>query len=602
MSFKLIYPVSLVALVLCLLLPLVSLGPIGGSSEAREAHIAQIIADTGDWVLPLRNGILPSKPPLYHWLVAGAAKLTGWAVTPGMARLPSALAAAIVLGLVCALAIFVGRHAPQHLRSQSFRLCLISSAVLFGSYGFAQLALDCRVDMTYALFVNAAVASVLFGLLSARGLNSWHWLFFFISAALAVLAKGPLGFVLPAVLVFCLCAVMLGTRKALLECFRPRWSWLACLLIAFPWYLLAWQRGSSAFLSRQLIFENILRLVGGEDVNSEPWWFYFPSILRTAFPWSLIFFVCSFERLRSWKNRRLLAETFGDYGRIKDALCLAVWVGLIVFSSASGKRHAYLAPLFPLMSLVVSLWILETWQFLSDSARLRMMRSIEFLLWTGLLLAVLLGVLPEILGLLDPLRGSAEFVRGWLMGESARLQLYAFIVSASFVGALRARGLVRLGLGCFAASGLMACLTGVGIGAKNMLKGFDRAGLVVMNRVPTSAKLTFIRQPRDEYFDPLMYYVRRPASTAELQKLVPVQGEYLVVQSQDLNELQARITANSLNLEKIADLNLLDDIGRGRTDRGYYLVILNQLTTTSPLNSNRDGSSELPDARILGRM
>src|SRR5262249_1186610 len=55
--------------------PLISLPQIGGSSEAREAHVVKIIATTGNWLLPIRNGLIPSKPMLFHWLGAAIANL-----------------------------------------------------------------------------------------------------------------------------------------------------------------------------------------------------------------------------------------------------------------------------------------------------------------------------------------------------------------------------------------------------------------------------------------------------------------------------------------------------------------------------------------------
>src|SRR5256885_11671001 len=52
--------------------------PIGSDlyqgGEAREGLVAREMLRTGDWILPLWNGsVVPSKPPLFHWLAAGAA-------------------------------------------------------------------------------------------------------------------------------------------------------------------------------------------------------------------------------------------------------------------------------------------------------------------------------------------------------------------------------------------------------------------------------------------------------------------------------------------------------------------------------------------------
>jgi 4-amino-4-deoxy-L-arabinose transferase-like glycosyltransferase len=57
----------LVALVLAW--PLAAPG-IGTHGEAREGLVVQDLVARGHWVLPLRNGELPSKPPLFHWIAA----------------------------------------------------------------------------------------------------------------------------------------------------------------------------------------------------------------------------------------------------------------------------------------------------------------------------------------------------------------------------------------------------------------------------------------------------------------------------------------------------------------------------------------------------
>src|SRR5262245_44549687 len=49
--------------------------PFYDKQEAREALVVWEIIHSGNWILPLRNGIeIPSKPPLYHWLAALTAK------------------------------------------------------------------------------------------------------------------------------------------------------------------------------------------------------------------------------------------------------------------------------------------------------------------------------------------------------------------------------------------------------------------------------------------------------------------------------------------------------------------------------------------------
>jgi hypothetical protein len=59
--------------------------------EAREALVIQDIVENHRWVLPLRNGELPSKPILYHWIAALFALPLG--LSDFTVRLPSIVGA-----------------------------------------------------------------------------------------------------------------------------------------------------------------------------------------------------------------------------------------------------------------------------------------------------------------------------------------------------------------------------------------------------------------------------------------------------------------------------------------------------------------------------
>ena len=50
--------------------------PLHNIAEPLEGLVVREMVATGDWVLPRRNGEeIPAKPPLYHWLTIGVARL-----------------------------------------------------------------------------------------------------------------------------------------------------------------------------------------------------------------------------------------------------------------------------------------------------------------------------------------------------------------------------------------------------------------------------------------------------------------------------------------------------------------------------------------------
>ena len=51
--------------------------PIWHHGEAREGLVVQGIVHNHEWILPLRNGEIPSKPPFFHWLAALSAFVFG---------------------------------------------------------------------------------------------------------------------------------------------------------------------------------------------------------------------------------------------------------------------------------------------------------------------------------------------------------------------------------------------------------------------------------------------------------------------------------------------------------------------------------------------
>jgi 4-amino-4-deoxy-L-arabinose transferase-like glycosyltransferase len=78
-----------------LVLRLLFAPPIWNRGEAREGLVVQGIVHNQQWILPFRNGELPSKPPLFHWLAATDALILG--ESDFSTRLPSGIGAAVMI-------------------------------------------------------------------------------------------------------------------------------------------------------------------------------------------------------------------------------------------------------------------------------------------------------------------------------------------------------------------------------------------------------------------------------------------------------------------------------------------------------------------------
>lgn len=348
--------------------------------EPRNAQAAHEMLQRGDWIVPTFNGELRShKPAMLYWLQMSAYSLLGQ--SEFTARLPSALAA-----LISVLAIaWLGSR-------------LAGEGNLFGPTGFWSGA----VLATFALFVMAgraatpdscliacstlAIAALVGGLLIApqnrsrlatsilRERLGWPWAILgYAALGAALLAKGPIGLVLPLMVVHTWWLVMQRRRLEAIELPRsrlgrlalrawmvinPRHVWRSmvalkslpgvclALLVAAPWYVAVGLATDGEFLREFLWQHNVGRAVASMEGHNGSVLFYPAAILVGTFPWSLWLIPILWWGIKA-KRRGAAART---------AVTLSgVWVGLtiIVFTFASTKLPSYITSCYPGVALLV---------------------------------------------------------------------------------------------------------------------------------------------------------------------------------------------------------------------------------------------------------
>ena len=321
-------------------------GPVYIANEAREGVYVRAMLDTGDWVLPqvpnhVENGeVIPDKPPLLHWMAASVAWIRTALATGSIPtgsevsrrfdewslRFPSA---------VCGVLMLLG-VALRGRRIIGDRAGLLAAASLVMSQQYIEQSQYGRVDMTMAAFVTLSM--LLLGealldrsnraLLAASGMSG-----------LAVLAKGPIGAVLPALVGAAWIAIE-STR-----CRSLRWAsglpWLSAVavwaMVVSPWYLAAYAHGGMAFVRSQLLNENFHQYTGGN--GAMPWWYYIRPWLLHSFPWNIL---------------GVLGVVLAWKARDRRALFCATWwlVFLAFFQASAYKRAAYLLPALPAGALL----------------------------------------------------------------------------------------------------------------------------------------------------------------------------------------------------------------------------------------------------------
>lgn len=390
-SILILHLVALAALCGILFFPHLGRLPFFNKGEPREALVVQDIFLRGDWLFPLRKGEeIPSKPPLFHWF--GAFTSIAWGqVTEATVRLPSALFA--TLGVLIIYILGRGLFDPK--------VGLLGGIILATSVGYQSQAITARVDMTLTFFVTLTL--VIFYLLYQGFLRGRLWSYgFYLLLGVSVLVKGPVGLLLPGMVIFGFLAL------------RKRWeflSWLCfhkgvvlTLIIGISWYGMALMRGGEDFFSRQVMHENLIRFFGygeGGAGHQKPLHYYFPYLFLHGLPWSLFLpFVVVDWIKRVHRNHIEESTTF-----------LSIWflTVFLFFSLSAGKRAVYLLPLYPALSLLIGAWFYssprDNW---GERIALRLVAGISLLvglfflawlsgkIWMGETMWLLSSLMPEL--------------------------------------------------------------------------------------------------------------------------------------------------------------------------------------------------------------
>ena len=344
----------------------------------------------GDWLVPTFNHELRTdKPIMLYWLMLTSFSFLG--VSEFAARLPSALMAC---GAVLTT-YHIGKILFDH-KSGMWGAIALSSCMMFVIVGRAATP-----DATLIFFVTLSLFIFVKGVANlhdgkfpsgqiADGPEAKDWphqfiatgwkthLAMYIVMGLAVLAKGPVGFLLPCTIIglFLLCCaeitkVNYDESKSVLE----NWSWpkrfvmfffrffgprrffralfsmkpillfVVVTTVALPWYATVGILTDGAWLEGFLGNHNVGRFVSSMEGHWGPIFYYIPVIMIGFFPWSIFLLMTVYTSVR----------TAREYETNRYAvLFLLCWVGTFVgfFSLAQTKLPNYVLPCYPALALL----------------------------------------------------------------------------------------------------------------------------------------------------------------------------------------------------------------------------------------------------------
>src|SRR5688572_28678005 len=266
------YAGALLLLAALLYLPLLGARDLWAPVEPRYAEIVRIMFAKGEWVVPTVNGDLyTDKPILYFWLALIASKLAG-GVNEWTVRLPSALAG---IGFVVAT-YFTGRDFFGE------KVGFVAGVVLATSMRVIWEARWAHIDMLFGFFFLLTIYFGARALLGKGEKREILWAYVFMG--LAVLAKGLIGIVLPALLLAAFAIVRRDWRiiiDAKLQLGIPIF-----LLIAAPWFYLVNSATDGKWLADFIYIHHLQRYIEGIG-HQQPVYYYLTTLPADFMPWTV---------------------------------------------------------------------------------------------------------------------------------------------------------------------------------------------------------------------------------------------------------------------------------------------------------------------------
>jgi 4-amino-4-deoxy-L-arabinose transferase-like glycosyltransferase len=496
--------------------------------EPKNATCGEEMLGRGDWIVPTFNGQLRTdKPILLYWCMLAAYDVFGTGELP--ARLPSALAG---VGTVV-LTFHLGRRLFNR-RSGIVAACLLAAAL-----NFAALARAATPDSLLILCITASLTAFVAGAAARRGghfsgtiLEQHRYcapivdaglpiapcIAMYAAMGLAVLAKGPIGVVMPLGIVGCYLlfgdgavefpsggniygrwALYIGQCLLLRNVFRVArslrvwWGLPLAAAIAAPWYVAVGMTTHGEWLRGFLGNHNVNRFLHPMENHHGPPLYYLVAIMIGFFPGSV------FLPIGIWSAS---SEIRSDAANRRSAAFALCWVGCYLgfFTAAATKLPNYVVPCYPALALVTGTWL---------SAAIARATARDWRLLAGYGSLTIIGAAGAIgLGI------AAE----WIVHQSPSIALPAVValVGGLICALLLRGGRARASLTNFLATCLLMTLAGMTYTASRISPLADGPKLAAKINSLAAAEQHAPRVATYRYSPPtLVYYLHHPVERLE---------------------------------------------------------------------------------------
>lgn len=303
---------------------------ITDSVEANYALTAKEMVVSGDWLSPqIYGNYWFDKPVFFYWFTALGFKLFGF--TEFAARFFPACFGLGGLGLL----VWGGRKLFDD------KTAFYSGLVLLTSLEFFLISKSVITDALLFFFFSG---TLLFFYLGYSTPQKNYYYGMYACAALATLTKGPIGFLLPGLILVLFLSIDKGWRQ--LQSMKLASGTLLFLLLALPWYTAMIYLHGAAFTENFLGTHNFLRATVSEHPRDNVIYYYTVVNLLALFPWSGLLPQClyhNFKKQGRWQKPE----------RVTVFLLLWTVVVFVFFQNMATKYITYTYPLlFPVALLL----------------------------------------------------------------------------------------------------------------------------------------------------------------------------------------------------------------------------------------------------------
>ncbi len=313
--------------------------PLVGPDEPRYAEVAREMFARHDWITPTLGGH-PwfEKPALLYWLMIASYHALG--VNEYAARLGPA-----VCGLITAIFVFwlgktIERTKVKTEELEAAHLGEWSALVFLSSFGAIAFSRAASFDIVLTMTLTGALCCFFVWHITTTNCGPRWWLLVacYSFVGLSLLAKGLVGIVLPVGII----AVYFAIRRE-----WPKKSFLLSLLWGLPitlivaaaWYGPMLHRHGWTFIDQFIVQHHFKRFLSNKYHHPQPFYFYIPTILWLAGPWTLLFIAGFVSTIRARRPNK----------PYPFAHLTLVWlmVPLLFFSFSEAKLPGYILPVLP---------------------------------------------------------------------------------------------------------------------------------------------------------------------------------------------------------------------------------------------------------------